>query len=93
MATTSGCLLDRHQRRIPDRNCLQDYDGAADCLQGTVEHGEETVPKPFDDAAVVLSNRRLDDLATMVHDTRQRAFLVVRHVFAITHNVAAEDCL
>jgi hypothetical protein len=41
----------------------------------------------------MFSDRRLDDLATMMHHPRVRALLIVGHVFAVADDVAAEDCL
>jgi hypothetical protein len=45
----------------------------------------------FDEVPVVLRNAGLDDLVPMVQHARVRPFLIVAHVPAIAHGVAAKN--
>ena len=52
---------------------------AGDCLNDTREHDQDTVASRLDDAALVFSDLRVDQLAAMDTQACQRAGLVGTH--------------
>jgi hypothetical protein len=55
------------------------------------EFHQHAVAGRLDDAAVVLGDRRIDALAPVRLQLRERAFLVRAHATAVPHDISRED--
>ena len=83
-------LVRRHRRVAPAHAALH-FHGAPDSIHGTREFDENAVAGPLHDAAAVLGDVVIEELAPKGVDARQRAFFVGAHQPAIAGNVACKD--
>jgi hypothetical protein len=83
-------LTPTRQGGVAPHHALLDDDGAAHCFDGTVERDEGAVAGILDQAAVVLRDRRVDQLAADTLEPRESAFLVDAHQPAVAADIGGK---
>jgi hypothetical protein len=74
------------------RHSLLDDDGAAHGVDDRGELDQHAVPGCLEDAAAVLGDQWIDELAPIAFEKGEGSFLVRAHQPRISGNVGAEDC-
>lgn len=69
-----------------------DFDAAADGLDDAGKLGQEPIAYRLDHSALMLGNRRLNQLGAMGLKRGERAFLVSAHQPAVAGYIGGENC-
>jgi hypothetical protein len=72
-------------------HCPLDFDGAAHGIDYALEFHQHAVAGGLDDAAAVLRDLRIDELAAMRFEAFERAFFVGSHQPRVARHIGGED--
>jgi hypothetical protein len=79
------------KRCVTPNHALLNNDGAADGFDRTIEHRQKAITGIFDKPAVVLRDRRFNNVAPVPLHPRVRSFFVESHQAAIASYVTSHD--